>query len=258
MSSPELAVAFTNPDVAAAYLHRPPYPDEVFDLLDRLITDEPRRVLDLGAGDGAIARPLAARVDQVDALDVSAAMLAEGAARPGGRAPNLRWVLGAAETAELDGPYALVTAGASLHWMKRETTLTRLAGAMTRSAVLAIVEHGPAGVPWQAEVGEVIGRYSRSPNYDRHFSLPAALSERGLLEIRGQEATVPVPFRQSVEDYVEQFHSTASLARCWMSAEESAAFDREVRAIIAGHADHGVLEMAVVASVTWGRPRPAG
>jgi hypothetical protein len=69
-----LAAAFTWPGVARAYRHRPPYPDEVFGILDGLITDRPRTVLDLGAGEGALARPLAGRTDHVDALDTSAAV----------------------------------------------------------------------------------------------------------------------------------------------------------------------------------------
>ena len=51
--------------MAGAYRHRPPYPAEVFDILERIITDRPRRVLDIGAGEGALARPLAERVDHV-------------------------------------------------------------------------------------------------------------------------------------------------------------------------------------------------
>lgn len=42
---------------------------EVFDMLDALIAGEPRVVLDIGAGDGALARPLADRVDRVDRVD---------------------------------------------------------------------------------------------------------------------------------------------------------------------------------------------
>ncbi len=64
---PNLAATFQHPGVAAAYEHRPTYPAEVFDVLLRLITDQPRTVLDLGAGEGALARPLAGLVDQVDA-----------------------------------------------------------------------------------------------------------------------------------------------------------------------------------------------
>jgi hypothetical protein len=65
----ELAAVFGYPGVAGAYRHRPPYPAEVFDVLERIITDRPRRVLDIGAGEGALARPLARRVDQVDAVE---------------------------------------------------------------------------------------------------------------------------------------------------------------------------------------------
>ena len=85
-------------------------------------------MLDLGAGEGALARPLAEMVDHVDAVDISAAMIDAGRDRPGGRQPNLRWIVGAAQDAPLGGPYALVTAGASMHWMPWPQTLTRLAG----------------------------------------------------------------------------------------------------------------------------------
>ena len=64
----------------------------------------------------------------------------------GGRA-NLRWIVGAAESAPLVGPYALVSAGASLHWMRWPRALPRVADAMNADAKLAIVEHGPRGEP---------------------------------------------------------------------------------------------------------------
>jgi predicted Rdx family selenoprotein len=63
-----------------------------------------------------------------------------------------------------------------------------------------------------------------------------------------------VPFRQPLASFVEQFYSTASLAREWMSAEESAAFGRAVADIVAPYAVGGLLEMDVVAQLAWGRP----
>ena len=80
----DLAATFQHEAVAEAYQHRPPYPEEVFDRLEALIADEPRRVLDIGAGEGAIARPLAPRVERVDAIDISQAMVDAGRQRPGG------------------------------------------------------------------------------------------------------------------------------------------------------------------------------
>jgi ubiquinone/menaquinone biosynthesis C-methylase UbiE len=254
MGSRELAAAFTDEAVASAYQHRPPYPPQVFDILEQLILDRPRHVLDVGAGEGAIARPLAARVDRVDALDISAAMLAAGASRPGGRQPGLRWLLGAAETAELDGPYALVTAGASLHWTTWDITLARLSRVLTRSGVLAIVDQSYQELPWQSELISIIVRHSRSRDYVPGFSLPAELAARGLLQITGHALTGPVSFRQPVTHYVEQFHSTASLARTWMPAAESAAFGRAVAAVVAPYAVDGMLELTVTASLSWGRP----
>jgi 2-polyprenyl-3-methyl-5-hydroxy-6-metoxy-1,4-benzoquinol methylase len=100
----ELAQSFTHPGVATAYRHRPPYPQQVFDLLTKLIADEPRRVLDLGAGEGALARPLVPRVEEIDAVDPSEAMIEVGRGRPGGDAANLRWVQAAAESCPLRAP----------------------------------------------------------------------------------------------------------------------------------------------------------
>lgn len=253
-----LGEVFAYPGVADAYRYRPPYPAEVFSILDRLIADRPSHVLDIGAGEGALARPLAQRVDHVDALDVSAAMVRAGRTRPGGRQPNLRWIVGQAESADLGGPYALVTAGASLHWMSWRPTLARLAAVMTKRAFIAIVDHAHHEVPWRASLTEIIRRHSRSPGYDPGFSLPAEISARGLFRIMGQERTAPVLFRQSVADYVEHFHSTASLARELMPASESAEFDAAVRELIKPYADNGSLAMSVVADVVWGRPARPG
>jgi SAM-dependent methyltransferase len=248
-----LAEAFTYPGVVSAYRHRPPYPDSVFHVLTELITDPPRTVLDLGAGEGALARPLARLVDQVDAVDISPAMVAEGRRRPGGDAPNLRWIVGAVETAPVGGPYALVTAGASMHWMRWRETFERLAGVMTGAAFLAIVGHGHEDPPWTAGLDQVIARHSRSPSHDPSLRLVDALGRSGLFVPAGQVATEPEPFRQRTVDYVEYLHSTSSLAREWMPPEEAAAFDRAISEIVAPYETDGWLDLTVLAEVTWGR-----
>ena len=247
-----LADAFSYPGVASAYQHRPPYPDLVFDVLTGLIIGPPKTVLDLGAGEGALARPLAARVDQVDAVDISAAMIEAGRRRPGGDAANLRWIVGAAETAPLGGPYALVTAGASMHWMRWPETFARLAAVMTDGAFLALAGHGHEDPPWEDELNQVIARHSRSPDYDPSFRLVDALAETGLFAPVGQVASAPTPFRQRTVDYVEYLHSTSSLAREWMTPEEAAAFDRAATEVVAPYEVAGWLDLTVVAEVTWG------
>lgn len=66
-----LAESFRHTGVAEAYRHRPPYPNELFDALERLLAPGPRHVLDLGCGDGALARPLAQHRGMLSVLTVS-------------------------------------------------------------------------------------------------------------------------------------------------------------------------------------------
>ncbi|GAA1649596.1 hypothetical protein GCM10009828_093490 [Actinoplanes couchii] len=250
----ELADSFRHPGVAAAYVFRPPYPAEVFDLLTSL-AGESGRVLDIGAGDGEIARPLAERVEHVDAVEISPAMIAAGKQRPGGDRENLRWLAQAAETMTVTGPYSLVTAGASLHWMNGQVTLRRLAQVLSPRGVLAVVDQKYHDLPWAAELTPVIGRYSRNPAYNPGFSVTDRLSEQHLLDIRGQHHTAPMVLRQSVHDYVEQFFSTASLARELMTDAEATRFADEVTAVVDGYAAaDGTLLVTTVASVVWGSP----
>jgi len=102
--------------------YRPQYPIELIDLLAVAAgLTASSRVLDLGAGPGHVAIPLAARVAEVVAVDVSAEMLVEI------DAPNIRTVRALAE--ELDpawGRFDLVTAGRSFHWFDHAVMFERL------------------------------------------------------------------------------------------------------------------------------------
>lgn len=253
----DLARSFQSADVAAAYVHRPPYPPELFDRLESLMAAGPGAVLDLGAGDGGLARPLVRRprVGRVDAVEISAAMAEAGRARPGGDDPGLHWLVEPAEAMTVTGPYALATAGASLHWMDWAVVLPRVAGLLSPGAVLAIVNQGYADLEWADGLREVIVRYSRNPDYDPDFSLPEELSRLRLFEIQGGHECAPTYFRQSVAHYIEQFHSTASLARFLMPAQEAADFDHEVEALVRGYRDDdGFLTVRTGSWIVWGRP----
>ncbi|HEX4789339.1 MAG TPA: class I SAM-dependent methyltransferase [Actinospica sp.] len=253
---PELAASFQHAGVVEAYRYRPPYPAEVFDVLEGLLRDEPAHVLDLGAGEGALARPLIARgrVAGVDAVDASAAMIAAGRERPGGGHPGLRWLLGGVDEVALAGPYGLATAGASVHWMPWEQTMARLREVLSEQGLFAIIEHGYHRLPWSDDVAQVLARHSRNPGFDPRYDAADELAARGLFRKLGAHRTLPVPFRQSVADYVEQFHSTASLARELMAADEAAEFDEAVARVVRRHAVDGVLTVDIVATLVWGEP----
>jgi SAM-dependent methyltransferase len=245
--------AFQDAAVALAYRFRAPYPDETFHILARLITAEPRRVLDAGSGRGDLARGLLPYADQVDALDPSEQMIAVGQTLPGGADSKLHWILGYAERAPLNPPYALITAGQSLHWMDWDIVLPRFAESLAPGSFLAVVSTNEAPQPWSDDLLTIIKRYSANPTYVP-FDMIAELAARGLFTQRGETRTATVPFEQSVDDYIESFHARSSLARARIGTERAAAFDAEVRALVAAHVTDNTVRQDVSGWVAWGEP----
>ena len=248
--------AFQDAAVAEAYRFRAPYPDETFRILARLITGAPRNILDAGSGRGDLARGLLPYADRVDALDPSEQMIAVGKTLPGGADPKLHWILGYAESAPLDPPYALITAGQSLHWMDWDVVPPRFANALAPGAVLAIASTEEAPLPWSDELLAIIKRYSANPTYVP-FDMTAELVARSLFTRRGEARTAPVPFEQSVDDYIESFHARSSLARARIDPDRAAAFDAEVRALVASYVTDGTVRQDVSGWVAWGEPHAA-
>jgi SAM-dependent methyltransferase len=249
----ELGRVFDDREVAALYRYRPPYPHEVFDTLERLIVD-PRVVMDAGTGTGALARVLARTVERIDAVDPSAAMLAEAAALPRGNDPHIRWIQARAEDAVLSGPYGLITAGASLHWMEWGIVLPRFRAALAPGARVAVIDiesvHPPG--PLRDAQLEIIQRYSPLDDHVETADMVGTLVERGLFVLEGQERTNPVAFEQSVDDVLHRLHSTSTLSRLTLG-DKLDDFDAELRA---AYASHGVdkARFGVVGYVAWGKP----
>ncbi|MBA3946772.1 MAG: methyltransferase domain-containing protein [Herpetosiphonaceae bacterium] len=250
---PHYAAAFQDQMVAQAYQYRRSCPPATFPLLAHLIHDEPRVVLDVGCGTGDIARNLVDLVDHIDAVDVSQAMIDQGKLLPRGDDPNIRWILGRAEDVPLVPPYALITAGQSLHWMDWEIVLPRFRDLLTPNGVLAIIRPEEAPRPWNDGVGHIIGRYSTNQDY-QPFDMIPALEQAGLFQQQGLQTTEPVVFTQSIDAYIESFHGMSSLSRERMGAESAAAFDAEVRSLVTPFAQDGQLVLEVTGEVLWGKP----
>lgn len=259
--SAEYAAQFQDQAIVDAYHNRPPYPPETFDALVDLIQDTPCAVLDVGCGLGDLARPLAERVEWVDAVDWSAGMIAKGQRMPGGQRPNLTWIHARVEDAPLNPPYALITAGDSLHWLDWAVVLPRFREVLSPDGVLAMVHRHWFNPPeLMARVGPLIAQYSTNRDY-QPYNLVAELTRRGLFQTLGELHIEPSPWRPSIDDYIECTHSTNGFSRERMGEAQAAAFDRAMRAAILdtwregfiGICD-GRLDLTVDAKVIWGRP----
>ena len=252
---PEYGDQFRDKRVAEAYVYRPPYSSDLFDILESLIPQEaPRIVLDMGCGTGEIAVPLAGRVDRVDAVDPSEAMLKMARTRPGWDQNNIRWVCRSAEDFDYSDRYSLIVAGASLHWMDWDMVLPKMGRSLRDDAFLAICSRDAdeATVPWQDKLGEIIPRYSTNQDFEPYV-LFAELKRRSLFQVTGCHQMSPVGFRIRVEDYVEMIHSQNGFSRERMTKQSAAAFDAEVVAAVAPYASDEELFLQVTSTVTWGR-----
>ncbi len=251
------ASVFQDESVAEAYHHRPPYPNEAIEILTDLVVDTLRTILDVGRGTGYLARHLVNWVDRVDALDASRPMIDRGQFLPGGDHPGLRWIVGSAEEAPLQPPYALITAGDSLHWMDWDVVMPRFATLLTPHGYLAIlgVEQLPA--PWDNKLWPIRRRHSAIPNF-QYYDLLEGLRDRGLFHWLGTHRTKPVTFAQSLDDYIESFHGRAAFSRERMTPSDVASFHSEVRALVEPFCADTV-EVQLVTEVVWGKrlpPRP--
>jgi SAM-dependent methyltransferase len=245
---------FADPSVASAYAKRPPYPDALFDVLTSLLPSGEQRVLELGCGSGDLTLRLAQRVDRIDALEPSTAMLEIARARlPAGRA-NVRWLQTTAEAFEPEGTYSLVVAAESLHWMEWPAVLGMIHRALDERGVLAIVtERRLSELPWMAPARVLIARHSTNREY-RAYDLIAELHRRGLFREIDRRDCTQLSFAQHVDDYVESFHSRNGFSRERMSAESARAFDAALRDLVLAHVPDGVVTSTITATVVWGRP----
>ncbi len=242
---------FEDEDVARAYRHRAPYAPA---LVDHLVEIAPatRRALDLGCGPGKIAHDLALRFDAVDAVDPSARMLAIARERPSA----IHWIQATGEAAKLAGPYDLVTAGASIHWMDHGVVFPKLRSQLADHGVIAFVDgDGAHDTPWDdawlettkawlARLGKV---------YDERAFHRSMTAHEDWVDVLGRSEFV-FEYAQRPEHFIEREHSRATWARSKMGplADE---MDEDLRAVIAPHVVKGLLHFKVKTEVVWGVPR---
>ena len=248
------AERFQDQSVVDRYHLRPAYPPETFTILNKLIVDEPRAVLDVGCGTGNVARPLTEYVEHIDAVDLSLPMLERARALPGGYSPKVRWLHGRAEDVELEPPYALVTAGESLHWMEWDVVLPRFAQLLMPHGVLAIVHIVDQPVPWREGYFQIEQRFTNNPSYVP-FDWIVELEKYGLFQKLGERETASVEVSQTVEDYIAAKHARSILSLDTMTTEQATQFDTEMQTLLLPYALDGLLTFSVVGGISWGKPK---
>jgi ubiquinone/menaquinone biosynthesis C-methylase UbiE len=253
---PEYGAQFSDESIVRAYHHRPPYPDELFTLLTGLMAPGPATILDAGCGSGDIVLGLLAHVPQIerlDAVDLSAGMVAEGQRRLGGDDPRVNWQVAPIEMAHLYPPYALITAGESLHWMDWPVVMPRFRDALSPGGVVAIAGRSEQPSVWSAELLRIVQRYSTNRDF-QPYNVVDELTTRLLFTVLGSRTTASITHTQSFASYVESWHSRNGLSRDRMTLGAAEAFDRDTRALLAGYGYEESVTFDVVGSVTWGLP----
>ena len=146
-------------EVAGAYERgRPTYPE---DAVRWLAGDEPRDVVDLGAGTGKLTRALVAlghRVTAVEPLTEMREQLQEAV-------PGVVAVSGNAESMPLDDASAdVVSCAQAFHWFDHAVALPEIARVLRPGGRLALVWNSRDDCePWVAQLSEIIGNETVGP-----------------------------------------------------------------------------------------------
>ena len=159
------------------------------------------------------------------------------------------------ETVPLDAahPYALITAGESVHWMDWDVVFPRIRAALNLDGVLAVVERQELPPPWAEDLRRLLPAFSTNVDFTPYDPIDEIV-ERGHLDLRGRHVTAPYSFFQPTEAHIEAMHSRNGFSRARMGPEPAAAFDADYRGILEAHGAGHMVEVRVQAEVCWGLP----
>lgn len=217
--------------MAHVYAARPAYPVALVDVLVELAGGAGARVLDVGAGIGHLALPLAARGLSVTAVEPARAMLAEleTEARVQGLAVMAQ--LGTAEALPVaDAAIDLVVIADALHFLDAALTGQEAARVLGPHAALAIIQCELADTPFMNELVAIMEESApRRPRaVAKTTQQVAALASVPLLDERHYLDEVPVD-----HETLERILRSISFIGPAMNTERFAAFRARVHALSA-------------------------
>ena len=129
----------------------------------------------------------------------------------------------------------------------------RLKQSLTPKRDLALVGQEHSLLPCHDDLLRIIQPYSTNRDF-APYDLTEELQNRGLFQVIGDTTTRPIPFRQSIEDYVESFHARNGFSRERMTEGDAQAFDNEVAARVSRFRPDGAVDFQVSGRVIVGHP----
>ncbi len=247
--TPEYAAQFQDASIVEAYKYREPYPPETFDILRRLAGSHSPHIADIGCGSGDLASGMSRFAHRVDAIDISKAMLEE-AQRVTHDAPNIHWIHSPAETAPVEGPYDLITAADSIHWMDWEALFRNMRGWLKQEGFFCVVTRWyENNIWWDEAFQEIVKTYSTNRDFKK-YDIIEALKKSGFVTIEGSTKTKPVAFTQPLDSLIGAFHSRNGFSRDRMG-QLANSFDEAARRHLSRFATDGDMKLQSAANITW-------
>ena len=248
--------SFKSQKVVDHYPYRPPYPSDVYEkILD--LSPATRCLVDLGCGEGKVARPMTEFFDQVVAVDPSASMLQLGKSLPKGNAENITWIEAVAEDAVLPDTVDVVTFASSIHWMDPSKLFSKLRKSVGADHILAIIQGDEPFEPrWHSDWREFLGKWvpalTGQPLDSKHW-LASRSRHLEHIEVIHSCDYLSKPVKQSVNDFVLCQHSRDTFAIPRLGPR-LADFRKELVTLLQPYADPlGQLEFQVKTHLTIGR-----
>ena len=134
--------------------------------------------------------------------------------------------------------------------MDRGIVMPRFHQLLIKDGYLALVGTHTIPDPW-SPLGEILARYRT----DRYQGQPEDTQQQSLFQQVGESTTKPIPFVQSLDDFIESFHSRVGFSRERMGQAQATAFDQEAKKILLKSHSDGTITFQVTARIVWGFPR---
>lgn len=251
--------SFKSKEVVDHYRYRPPYPSKVY---DEILHFSPATgcLVDLGCGEGKVARRMAKYFDEVTAIDQSAEMLRLGESLAKGHADNINWVEALAEEAPLPQQVDVVTFASSIHWMEPGELFPRLKKNLRTEHILAVIQGDePFEPPWYDEWMKFLAKWvpemTGQPVNSREW-VGSRSRHQEHMELFHSDDHVSKPIKQSLEDHVLCQHSRDTFAIHKLGSRLSD-FREELTSLLFPYVDEsGQLEFRVKTNLTIGNLSP--